>query len=209
VKEPEKPTLAQRIKAAPVTFAFAAANIAWFVWMERHGSSYDGDVLIRFGAVDPLLVRSGEWWRVASYMFVHIGWAHLLLNTWAGSTWAAIIEPILGHLRFFALYMLAGIGGGVAVVLFSDAVTAGASGALFGVIGAALVVRYRILGTFQAWQADRMVRSVLGQIALWTLLGLVALPMSNAGHFGGLVTGVLVTLFFTRHARVRVAVSAS
>lgn len=190
----EKPTIAQRIKASPLSFAIAAINVAWFVWAEKHGSTDRIDILLRFGAVEPNLVRAGEYWRVASYMFLHIGWAHLLINTWAGLSWCVAIERLLGWRRFLFVYLFAGIGGGVACVMFSKAVTAGASGAMFGIIGSLLSVQYHNAGSFQAFTADRRVRATVGQIAIWTVLGVVALPMSQAGHFGGLITGALATL---------------
>lgn len=196
--EPErKPTLGERIKASPLTFLIAAINVAFFVWIERHGSSQDAEVLVRFGAVQTELVRGGDYWRIASYMVVHIGWGHLLMNTWAGASWCIPVERILGRTRFVLLYLLAGLGGGAAVVVFSDAITAGASGAMFGIIGALLTIRYRQLPTWRMFVNDRGVRSTVAQIALWTVLGVVALPMSQAGHFGGLVTGALFTWVLT------------
>jgi len=164
------------------------------VWIERHGSSTDIDTLLRFGAVEPMHVRAGEYWRIASYMIVHIGWGHLLLNTWAGVSWSAVVERALGGWRFLLVYVLAGIGGGAACAAFSHSVTAGASGAMFGIIGALLAIRYRTLGSFAAFSKDRGVRATLGQIAIWTVLGIVALPMSQSAHFGGFITGALATL---------------
>jgi rhomboid protease GluP len=195
---PEKPTLVQRLKASPITTLICAINIAYFIWIERHGSSHDFDVLLRFGAVEKNLVRAGEYWRIASYMVVHIGWAHLLLNTWAGGSWCLAVERMLGPWRFLLLYLLAGIAGGAAVVVFSDAITAGASGAMFGIIGALLVIRYRMIGSWDAFTRDRGVRSTVAQIALWTVLGIVTdLKMSNAGHMGGLVAGTAWTFVIT------------
>ena len=199
-----KPTLVQRFKAAPVTFVLAAINVAYFVWIERHGSSYDGNVLMRFGAVEASHVRAGEYWRLASYMFVHIGWIHLLMNTWAGSTWNLLVEPVFGHRRFLLVYVLGGIGGGIACACFSSAITAGASGALFGIIGATLTLRGRVLGGRKRFVADRMVRSTVTQIVIWTGLGMTILPMSNAAHLGGLVTGAAATWVLTLRERRRI-----
>lgn len=199
----EKPTLAQRFRASPVTFLIAIVNVAYFLWIERHGSSSDTDVLIRFGAVESTLVRSGDYWRIASYMIVHIGWGHLLMNTWAGASWCLPVERIFGSWRFLLLYVLAGLGGGAAVVIFSGAVTAGASGAMFGIIGALLTIRYRQLPTWRMFVNDRGVRSTVAQIALWTVIGVVALPMSQSGHFGGLITGAVFTYVLTLRSKRR------
>jgi rhomboid protease GluP len=179
----------QRLKGAPITVLISAINIGYFLWIEKHGSSESSEILLRFGAVESSLVRAGDYWRMASYMIVHIGWAHLLMNTWAGGSWCIPVERMLGTWRFIMLYLVAGIGGGAAVVIFSNSVTAGASGAMFGIIGALLTIRYRQLPTWKMFVNDRGVRSTVAQIALWTVLGVVALPMSQAGHFGGLITG--------------------
>jgi rhomboid protease GluP len=189
-REPdESASLVERLKGAPITVLISIINIGYFLWIEKHGSSQTSEILLRFGAVESTLVRAGDYWRIASYMIVHIGWAHLLMNTWAGGSWCIPVERALGTWRFLLLYLVAGIGGGAAVVVFSDAVTAGASGAMFGIIGALLTIRYRQLPTWKMFINDRGVRSTVAQIALWTVLGIVALPMSQAGHFGGLITG--------------------
>jgi membrane associated rhomboid family serine protease len=196
--EPEKPSLAQRFKASPLTFLIGIVNVAYFIWIEQHGSSNDLGVLVRFGAVESSLVHAGDYWRIASYMIVHIGWGHLIMNTWAGASWCTAVERMMGTWRFLLLYVIAGLGGGAAVVVFSDAVTAGASGAMFGIIGALLTIRYRQLPTWTMFTRDPGVRSTVAQIALWTVLGIVALPMSQAGHFGGLITGAAFTFALTQ-----------
>ncbi|MBX3227288.1 MAG: rhomboid family intramembrane serine protease [Labilithrix sp.] len=198
-----------RLRASPVTFVLAAINVAYFLWVERHGSSTDLATLVRFGAVEQMHVRAGDYWRLASYMILHIGWGHLLLNTWAGMSWCAVVERAMGPWRFLLVYVLAGLGGGASCALFSpNAVTAGASGAMFGVIGSLLAIRYRTLGSFAAFAADRGVRATLGQIAIWTLLGVYAIRMSQSAHFGGFFTGALVTLVMMVRARRALAWAA-
>lgn len=197
VDREQKPTLVQRLKGAPITVLISVINVAYFLWIEKHGSSQNTDILIRFGAVETTLVHAGDYWRIASYMVVHIGWGHLIMNTWAGGSWCIPVERMLGPWRFLLLYLVSGIGGGAAVVVFSNSVTAGASGAMFGIIGALLTIRYRQLPTWKMFTNDRGVRSTVAQIALWTVLGIVALPMSQAGHFGGLITGAALIYAMT------------
>lgn len=205
-----KPSWQQRLRASPVTAALSAINIAYFLWVEQHGSTHDHYTLVRFGAVETSLVHAGEYWRMATYAVLHIGWAHLIMNTWAGWSWSVTVERVLGHARFFAIYTVAALGGGAAVVLFSDATTAGASGAMFGIIGAILVILFRTHGnSFDRFQRDPSVRSTVAQIALWTAIGLVGLKMSNSGHFGGLITGGLCTIALTEpRSRRRLALGA-
>lgn len=195
--ETRKPTLWSQARANPVTALFILANVGWFLFAESHGSTMDPETLLRFGAVEPMHVHAGEPWRMASYMFLHIGWVHLIWNSWAGASWCAAVERSVGRLNFLVIYLAAGTGGGAASVLFSPAISAGASGAMFGMVGATLAIRLRELRSFAAFTADRGVRSTLGNIALWTVIGIVAMPMNHYAHFGGLLVGALATLIAT------------
>jgi rhomboid protease GluP len=197
----DEPTLLARARAAPVTFGLAAVNAIVFLIAERSGSTTQEGTLLRFGAVEPLHVWVGEYWRVATCMFLHIGWIHIAWNTYASIGWSTAIEGVLGKRRFLFLYLASGIGGGCASVvsglLFGPRISAGASGAMFGIIGATLVLRLRILGSLGAFVADRGVRATLLNIGIWTAIGLTALHMDNAAHLGGLLVGAAVTGLFT------------
>src|SRR6185295_18315360 len=126
--QPQPPGLVERAKASPITFAIAAINVAVFGWVESHGSTLDIGTLLRFGANERMHVVSGEWWRLGSYMFLHIGWVHLLWNTYASIGWSTTVEKALGRLRFVGVYLLAGLGAGCVSALAQHAVSAGASG---------------------------------------------------------------------------------
>ena len=76
---------------------------------------------------------------------------------------------------------------------------------MFGITGALLAIQYRLAGSFKAFTADRSVRSTAFQIGLWTALGIYAIPMSQAGHFGGLITGALMTLIISLRQQRRAA----
>lgn len=202
---PREPTVADRLKAAPITFGLAAINVAVFAWAESTGTTTDTSTLLRFGAMEPLHVWSGEYWRLATCMFLHIGWMHLLWNTYASVGWCAAVERVLGRGRFLFVYLASGLAGGcassVASLLFDARVSAGASGAMFGIVGATLAIRRWQLGSFAAFKSDRGVRSTFVNIAIWTAIGLTALRMDNAAHFGGLVAGALATWFLIKRSR--------
>jgi rhomboid protease GluP len=182
-----------KARAVPITALLTAINVAVFLWAESQGDTTEPLTLLRFGAVEPTLVRAGEYWRVATYMFLHIGWVHLIWNTWASVSWCSAVERVVGHTRFLAIYLLAGIGGGIASVLFSPAISAGASGAMFGIVGATLAIRGQQLGTLSDFFADRGVRATLANIGIWTVIGLTAIRMNHYAHFGGLVVGAIAT----------------
>lgn len=202
----EGPTIVDRVKAAPFTFALAAINLGVFAWAESSGTTTETSTLLRFGAMEPLHVWAGEPWRLATCMFLHIGWMHLLWNTYASVGWCAEVERFLGKGRFLFVYLLSGLAGGcgssIASLIFGPRISAGASGAMFGIVGATLAIRRYQLGSFAAFKSDRAVRSTFLNIAIWTAIGLTALNMDNAAHFGGLVAGALATWIVVTRRRV-------
>lgn len=169
-----------------------AINVIVFLLAERAGSTTQNDTLIRFGAVSRRLVWRGEYWRLATAMFLHIGWAHLILNGYFGFSISAQVEQSMGWWRFLALYLLSGIAGSAVSVIGHDALSAGASGALFGLIGWQLVVMRVQLGSFRAMWSNPGVRRGLIWIGGWFVIGVFA-GFDNFAHAGGLGFGVLFT----------------
>lgn len=203
---PEEPSLFERARSAPVTFAIVAINFAVFGWAEHEGSTTDEGTLLRFGAAEPLHVWAGEYWRVATCMFLHIGIVHILMNSYMAIGWATSLERTIGKWRFLLIYLLSGVAGGCASVvsgiLFGAHISAGASGALFGVLGATFAIRRRRFPTWSAFWADRGVRSVAIQVGIWTAIGF-QIHLDNAAHFGGLVAGSLGAWLFTSSSPAR------
>jgi rhomboid protease GluP len=195
--DPAQPSIGERIRSSPITFALAAINVAAFLWAETHGSTVRPGTLLQFGAVERLHVASGEWWRLGTSMFMHVGWMHLLWNTYASVGWCTVVEKVLGKPRFLAVYLLSGIGGACASAYLHRVTSAGASGAMFGIIGATLVLRYRVLGDIKEFVRDRFVRSNVVNMAIWTAIGIYAINMDNFAHGGGLVVGALATVAAT------------
>jgi rhomboid protease GluP len=192
------PGLAQRLRASPASYALAAANVLVFLWVEAHGSSTDPETLVRFGALAPEEVWSGEWWRLLTAAFLHIGFAHLAVNVAFGLGWCVLVEGALGTPRFLALYLLSAIGGS-ALSLFGQHISAGASGALFGVIGATLALHHRALGSWRAFLASRGARFTLGNIAVFSVIGIWA-RFDQLAHLGGFLTGAAMASLWSRPA---------
>ncbi len=132
-------------------------------------------------------VAGGEYWRLVTAMFIHFGILHLGLNMWVLWILGPYLESALGPLRFLALYLLAGLGGDVAAYLFSNehALTAGASGAIFGLFAALFVINRRL-------RLDTS--GVAALIGINLVFGFVIANVSWIGHLGGLVTGAVVAL---------------
>jgi membrane associated rhomboid family serine protease len=139
-------------------------------------------------------VAGGEFYRVITSMFLHYGLLHLLTNMWALWVLGRTLEAVLGPVRFLVLYLASGLGGAVAVLFFSDphSLSAGASGAIFGLFGALFVVLRRL---------GRSTSSVIPLLILNIAISFVP-GISLADHLGGLVTGVVVA-FALAYAPVR------
>lgn len=154
------------------------------------GGSTDVDVLVRMGAKFTPLIAAGEYWRLFTSMFLHVGVMHLAFNGYALFVIGTELERLLGPGRFSAIYLLSGLFGSLASYALSDSLAAGASGAVFGVIGALaaffLVHRERL----GAWGSRR-----LGNIGVVIVLNLVwgfSQPgrIDNLAHVGGLLSGL-------------------
>ena len=136
------------------------------------------------GPLVPCGIAQGEYYRLLTGMFMHLGVLHLLMNMWALWVLGRALEAFLGPVRFLALYLVAGLGGDVAVYLFSPyAGSAGASTAIFGLF-AALFLVLRRLGLNAA--------AVLPVIILNLLITIGVPGISIAGHLGGFVVGGLI-----------------
>ncbi len=138
--------------------------------------------LERFGSWPVGIALLGEQWRLLSAMFLHVSLLHLLFNMYVLYLLGPQLERLFGHTRFLALYLVAGFGGSVASYWFSDprTVSAGASGAIFGLMAALVVAGH-------ALKAD--ITQVLVLIGINLVLGFVVGGIDWRAHLGGLVVG--------------------
>src|SRR5699024_2809196 len=185
------------------TYGLLILNMLMFLLLERHGGSMNTETLIDFGAKYNPSIIDGQWWRIFSAMFLHIGFLHLFMNMLALYYLGTAVEKIYGSARFLVIYVLAGIGGGLASFAFTTNISAGASGALFGLFGALLFfgVIYKKL-FFQT-----MGRGLLVIIGINIVLGFSVQQIDMGAHLGGLVTGfvasALVHLPKKKHAGIQ------
>ncbi|WP_370588967.1 rhomboid family intramembrane serine protease [Pseudonocardia sp. C8] len=181
---------ASRTGGRPVIMqGLVVANVAVFVLTVVTAGSLNGNsgsALFAEGALVPALVASGEYWRIVTSGFLHIGPLHLVANMFALWVIGREVETVLGRARFVAVYGVSLLGGAAAVMLFSDpaGATAGASGAVFGLMGALFVLLRRL--RLPAGQ-------VIGVIALNVVISFTVPQISWQGHLGGLVFGAAVT----------------
>ena len=187
----------------PVLIVLNVAVFVWTVVQARSISSNYESRLFDAWALAPGLVQDGEWWRVLTSGFLHIGPIHLLFNMMALWVLGRDLEMVLGRGRFLALYAISLLGGAAAVMLFyapQDSV-AGASGAVFGLMGGLAVVLKRMRVP---------VGQVIGLIAVNIAISVLIPGISLIGHLGGLVVGAIATAVLVyAPARNRVAVQAA
>lgn len=170
------------------TYIFLAIQCVMFILMELNGGSQNIETLIRFGAKYNLLIDAGQWWRLITPIFLHIGFLHLLMNSVALYYIGIQVEKIFGSVRFFFLYIISGMVGVYASYLMNPAIAAGASGAIFGCFGALLYVSI----IYKDILSKELMSSVVGIIGINLVFGLIMNNVDNAGHIGGLIGGIII-----------------
>lgn len=152
------------------------------------------EALRKFGAKDNVLIALGEYWRFLTPVFVHIGIIHFAFNNWALYILGYQLEFFLKPKWFITLYILAGIGGNIASAVFSLGLSAGASGALFGLLGAGFFLE-RTVGSKLAEMGGKRPRVSIytGMVLANIALGFIIPQIDNAAHLGGLGVGVVLT----------------
>lgn len=178
------------------TGIIAAINVIVFVVLECMGSTESAAFIAEHGGMYPdFVLEEREWWRILTAMFLHFGAAHLLNNMVIFCCVGSRLERAVGHIRFLVIYFLSGIGGGLLSLFMmvhtgDYAVSAGASGAIFGVIGGFLwaVIRHR--GRLEGVTA----RGMMLMIALSLYYGFSTIGIDNWCHVGGIITGFVVSM---------------
>ncbi|MFD2704270.1 rhomboid family intramembrane serine protease [Salibacterium lacus] len=180
-------------------FFFLAAIVSVFTWMEQTGESTNLVTLIEFGAKYNPALLEGEWWRIITSMFLHIGIFHLVMNSLALFYIGGAVERMYGTIRFIIIYMTAGVFGSLASFAFNDQVSAGASGAIFGCFGALLYFGM----IHRALFFRTMGLNVLFILGLNLVFGFVVPAVDNGAHIGGLAGGFLASalVHLPKHSR--------
>lgn len=180
-------------KIAPVTAVLLGLNtVMLFVVVFTGGFTLEN--LTRLGGLIPAKVTADkEFYRILSAMFLHGSLIHFLANSYFLFHVGGLLERLLGHWRFSLIYFLSGIGSGLLVWAFGapETVTIGASGALFGILGALLVLSF----VRRSWFTPPIV-STIRTLTIINLIFTFVIPnISVWGHLGGFVTGLILIIF--------------
>ena len=188
----------EEIKKEPVTVLLILLNTLIFLIVEFTGGSENGQHMLECGAAyAPLILEQGQWYRVFSSMFLHFGAPHLINNMLVLFVLGQRLEPAVGRLRFLLIYIAGGLGGNF-ISLFWDmrtgdySVSAGASGAVFAVMGGMIYVIIRHRGRV----ADLTMKQMLIMAAFSLYFGFASEGVDNAAHAGGLLCGFLAAVIF-------------
>lgn len=176
-----------------ITPALLIANCAFFAWTVYVGGGFlqpNGPLLVQWGTNYGPRTLDGEWWRLFTSMFVHFGVLHLALNMWALWGMGQLTEKLFGSASFLVLYLFAGLSGSLASLYWHPSLdSAGASGAIFGVLGGLLAFMVNPKTRIPASVATVHSKSA-GLFILYNLFnGFAHAGIDNAAHIGGLLAG--------------------
>ncbi len=149
-----------------------------------------------FGAMDSALIRQGQWQRLVTPIFLHGGLLHLVVNSLSLLWLGAQIETIYGGRRYFLIYLLAGVAGNLASFSHGTPISLGASGALFGLIGAGMVFPIRWRHLLQERERNSILKQMLMVAVVNLGIGFTVPHIDNFAHMGGLIGGAFAALFF-------------
>lgn len=188
------------LKRAPVTTMLVIINVIIFIIMELAGSTTDAYYMYKHGAMYmPAITEGGEYYRLFTAMFLHFGIEHLAGNMMALIFIGDNVEKALGKVKYVLLYILSGVlasACSVLVNIYTDslAVSAGASGAIFGIIGALVYIVWVNKGRFGSLSWSRLVFAVVYML----FMGFTGSGVDNAAHVGGLIAGLILGTSFYR-----------
>ncbi|HLU66083.1 MAG TPA: rhomboid family intramembrane serine protease, partial [Kofleriaceae bacterium] len=191
-------------REVPVTTALLLANLAVTAAVYLlFGTFADLGALVQAGANLKSATAAGEIWRLATNMFLHVGLLHLALNMYGLWVLGRLVEQFLGSARTFAVYMAAGLVGSVASLLFGGpATSAGASGAVFGLLGAAAAELALHRKAYPRRWSGALLGNLLFLAAANVVIGFMYPIIDQSAHIGGMLTGALLGAALSRKSRV-------
>lgn len=205
-----RPPRTRHWASAPATYALVGINFAVYLFTLAQGGSLAGPAFDTHTLSFQLLcnggyvLRYGEWWRVVTSIFVHFGWIHILSNMWCLWNLGLLGEPLLGEFGIVAAYLLTGVAGNLVSIVFHPTpygepggiLSAGASGAVFGLAGVLLMLLRSPLLPIPQIELKKLRRSVwyfalinfIIDGGLW--VAHTAIQIDNTAHLGGFLSGI-------------------
>lgn len=185
---------------APCTVLLAVVNVIVFLVLSFQGMTEDGRFMLQHGAMYvPYLIKNGEYYRLFTSMFLHFGYDHLFNNMVVLVAMGWNLELEIGKIKFLIVYFVSGLAGNILsawgdILTGSMAVSAGASGAIFGIIGALLYVAIRNRGRI----GEISGKGLVFMVVLTLYYGFTSGGVDNMAHIGGLAAGFLMGVLLYR-----------
>ncbi|PAT02017.1 hypothetical protein CI105_03920 [Candidatus Izimaplasma bacterium ZiA1] len=185
----QEKTLEEFVRNRPLSSLLILINTVMLFLVLLNGG-FTNVTLYKFGALwPPALEFTGDYWRIATSMFLHGSLLHFLSNMVIGVMFLSSgLEKLIGSLRFILVYLISGLGAGVLIMFLSDALTIGASGAIFGVLGYYLFLTVNHANMFNRQE----ISSVRGLILFNIIFTFLSPNISIVGHLGGISIGYLL-----------------
>lgn len=174
-----------------ITYGIIALNIIIFILMYIFGEgSYDVNTLLDFGALHSSLVKEGDIYRLLTCSFIHIGLLHLFFNMYALYIIGPQLESFYGKAKYLIIYLFSAIMGSLFSCLFTNGVSAGASGAIFGLFGALLYFGYH----YRVYLGNVIRSQIIPLLIFNFALGFMLSGIDVSSHIGGLIGGILMSM---------------
>lgn len=184
-----------------ITLGLIAINVVLYIvtaylsYVYAKGSVFNSDteVLVLLGAKVNKLITQGQYFRLISAMFLHGGIVHLAVNMYSLYAIGPMVEKVYGKAKYIAIYFIAGICSSLLSYAYSPSISIGASGAIFGLLGAVLVFAIKSKGK----TGSAFIRSILSVIIVNIFIGITLPGIDNFGHIGGLMGGIIISFLIS------------
>lgn len=194
----------RRQPQAVCTTGLIVINVLVFFLLSLRGDTESGYFMLQYGAMyEPLVTDGHEYYRLITSLFLHFGIQHLLNNMVMLGALGYQLENEIGRIKFLLIYFISGIGGNLCSLYWNvshgeQVISAGASGAIFGLMGALLYIVAVNRGRLGRLSG----RGMLIMVALSLYFGLTSSGVDNSAHIGGLIWGILITVLLYRRKRM-------
>lgn len=187
-------------KKAPCTVVLVVLNVVVFLSLSFLGMTEDAGFMLGHGAMyTPDIIYEGKYYELFTCMFLHFGFEHLMNNMLALAFIGSQLEYEVGKVKYVLIYFLSGLGGNILSLVFDlrigdYAVSAGASGAIFGIVGALCYIAVRNHGRVGRVSG----RGLLFMVALTLYFGFTSTGVDNFAHIGGVISGFVLAVVLYR-----------
>jgi rhomboid protease GluP len=184
-------TFKEYVKVYPVTSLIVLINTVMFLLTVTLDMMIGGNVVLKWGSFHGPLIDEGQWYRLFTPIILHVDWIHFTMNNFTIVLFSPFLEKGFGKIKFLTLYIILGLGSSIALYFLSyENFVAGASGAIFGLLGI-----YLYLSLFKKDYLDEYTNKMIKVFVILNLIVTFLIPkISIVGHVGGLVVGVLISL---------------